>query len=68
MLDGDLLLAAGAVALKRFQLGRECPGELVESTLGAILLLYGLALANRGAMVIIAMCTAAICAASIATS
>lgn len=39
VLDGDLLLAPGAVALQRLQLGRKCPGEFVESTLGTVLLI-----------------------------
>jgi hypothetical protein len=40
MLDCDLLFAPGAVAFKRFHLGRKCPGQFVEGPLGAVLLRY----------------------------
>ena len=36
----DLLLAARPVALERLHQGCECPGELVECALGAVLLCY----------------------------
>ena len=42
MLQRDLLLAARPVALERLHLGCKCPGELVESALGAVLLGNGL--------------------------
>ena len=38
MLHRDLLLAAGAVALERFHLGRESSRELVEGAFRAVLL------------------------------
>ena len=38
MLDGDLLLSAGPVALERLDLRGECAGEFVECPFCAILL------------------------------
>jgi hypothetical protein len=40
MLHRDLLLAARPVALERLHLSCECPRELVERALGAVLLRY----------------------------
>ena len=67
MLHRDFLLAAGPVALERLHLHCEGPRQLVECSLGAVLLRYGLDAASRFANVIVARWTAAIWAASIAS-
>src|SRR4051812_2566962 len=63
----DLLLAAGPVALERLHLSRKRARQLVEGALGTVLLDDVAIWARRRAKIIVAMCTAAIWAPSMAS-